>query len=61
MNERHGNPGNEGPVRDPRRQVQAAYWKRAHRDWRFWAGLVMMLAAITIFALSSDLVLLHHR
>jgi hypothetical protein len=20
------------------------HWKRAHRDWRFWVALVMMLA-----------------
>jgi hypothetical protein len=30
-------------------------WKRAHHDWRFWAGLVLMLTAITIYVLSDDL------
>jgi hypothetical protein len=34
------------------------YWKRAHHDWRFWVGLLSMLAAITIYALSDDLSLL---
>jgi hypothetical protein len=21
------------------------YWKRAHRDWRIWIGVIVMLAA----------------
>jgi len=25
------------------------YWKRAHHDWRFWIGLVLMLTAIAVY------------
>jgi hypothetical protein len=50
--------GNEGPEqanvahhvqRDPR-----PYWKRAHHDWRFWVGLVLMLTAMAIYVLSDN-------
>jgi hypothetical protein len=37
---------------------RSPYWKRAHHDWRFWVGLVLMLVAIAIYALSDDLALL---
>ncbi len=36
------------------------YWRRAHHDWRFWVGLIAMLAAITIYILSEDLAFLPH-
>jgi hypothetical protein len=32
-----------------------AYWKRAHRDWRVWVGVVVMLAALTIYIMTDDL------
>jgi hypothetical protein len=31
------------------------YWRRMHRDWRFWAGAFLMFAAVTIYVLSGDL------
>jgi hypothetical protein len=31
------------------------YWKRAHRDWRIWVGLFLMLAAIGIYVVTVDL------
>jgi hypothetical protein len=37
------------------------YWNRAHHDWRFWAGLLFMLAAMAIYVLSDDLALLPRR
>jgi hypothetical protein len=46
------------PVRNRTDHAQLPYWKRAHRDWRFWVGLVSMLAAITIYVMSDDLALL---
>jgi hypothetical protein len=54
------NHGNEGPERDRILHDHGPYWKRAHRDWRFWVGLVLMLAAITIYVLSEDLAFLPH-
>lgn len=31
------------------------YWKRAHTDWRFWVGVVLMFAAMMTYVLSLDL------
>jgi hypothetical protein len=31
------------------------YWKRAHTDWRFWIGVLLMLAAMIAYVLSDDL------
>lgn len=28
--------------------------KRLHKDWRVWAGVLLMLAAIAIYVLSLD-------
>jgi hypothetical protein len=33
----------------------APYWMRAHRDWRVWVGVVLMLAAMIIYLLTGDL------
>ena len=43
-----------------REEVSPAYWRRMHHDWRMWVGLVLMLAAITIYVLSEDLAWLPH-
>jgi len=34
------------------------YWSRAHRDWRFWIGVVLLSAAILIYVMSDDLALI---
>lgn len=31
------------------------YWKRAHTDWRFWVGVLLMFAAMLVYVLSDDL------
>jgi hypothetical protein len=31
------------------------YWKRAHHDWRFWIGMLLMMTAITVYLVSDDL------
>jgi hypothetical protein len=39
------------------------YWKRAHRDWRFWIAVFFIFAALAIYVLSDDLALVprsHH-
>jgi hypothetical protein len=72
----YGEHGNEGPEHKERHIVpenarqaeeQAAqeglappYWRRMHRDWRFWVALVLMLAAISIYILSENLAWLPH-
>jgi hypothetical protein len=69
----HGNEGSEHPKEHvvPENAEQAdkqaadrglppPYWTRMHRDWRVWVGLVLMLAAITVFILSQNLAWLPH-
>ncbi len=36
------------PARDP-------YWKRMHRDWRIWVGVVLMLTAMVVYIMTGDL------
>jgi hypothetical protein len=43
------------PARDSIRRQPEPYWKRAHRDWRMWVGLLFMLAVIPIYVMSNDL------
>ena len=31
------------------------YWTRAHRDWRVWVGVVLMLAAMMVYLMTNDL------
>ena len=49
----HGDP-NGGIVHRP-------YWTRAHRDWRVWVGVVLMLAAMIIYLMTNDLAWGPHR
>ncbi len=40
---------------DPGHHGQRPYWKRAHRDWRFWAGFFLVLLALGIYVGTNDL------
>jgi hypothetical protein len=31
------------------------YWRRAHRDWRLWAIVILMLAAMGVYLMTGDL------
>ena len=31
------------------------YWKRAHRDWRIWCFVILMLVAMFIYLATGDL------
>jgi hypothetical protein len=31
------------------------YWKRAHRDWRFWIGVLFMSVALIVYVMTVDL------
>jgi hypothetical protein len=50
-------PQRESLYHDPR----PAYWKRAHRDWWFWVGLVLTLTVVTLYVLRNGLPFLPHR
>ena len=45
----------EEPNRDNVHHGPRPYWKRAHRDWRFWVAVVLMFAAMIIYVMSDDL------
>ncbi|MDQ6829710.1 MAG: hypothetical protein M3081_12685 [Gemmatimonadota bacterium] len=32
-----------------------AYWRRAHRDWRFRIGVVLMLVAMAVYIMTENL------
>ena len=49
---RHNHEGNSGDSGEPE---PGPYWKRMHRDWRFWIGAVLMAAALAVYVLSGDL------
>lgn len=57
---KHHNRGNEGSEGARIPHVPRPYWRRAHHDWRFWIGLVLMLVAISIYVLSENLAFLPH-
>jgi hypothetical protein len=55
MSKRKHDHGNEGsndnrPHHDPQ-----PYWKRAHRDWRVYVAVFLMLAAMIIYLMTNDL------
>jgi hypothetical protein len=45
----------EGNSRDKREPDPSPYWRRMHRDWRFWVGAPSMATALVIYVLSGDL------
>jgi len=49
---RHNPEGNSGENGAP---SPGPYWKRMHRDWRFWVGAFLMATALTVYVLSGDL------
>jgi len=30
------------------------YWKHAHRDWRIWAAVVIMVGGMIIYVMTDD-------
>ncbi|MGA8940693.1 MAG: hypothetical protein WB439_16140 [Acidobacteriaceae bacterium] len=36
------------------------YWKRAHKDWKFWIGVILIAAAIAVYVGSLDLSTVAH-
>lgn len=50
----HGGP-HHGPHHNGADQKSVPYWKRAHRSWIFYVGIVLMLTAIMAYVMSFDL------
>jgi hypothetical protein len=36
-------------------ETRSPYWRRAHRDWRVWVAVIMMIAGMVIYVMSQDL------
>ncbi len=36
-------------------QTHSPYWKRAHRDWRIWVAVSLMIAGMVVYVASEDL------
>ena len=51
---KHNREGNSSDKGEP---DPGPYWRRMHRDWRFWFGALLMAAALAIYVLSGDLCL----
>jgi hypothetical protein len=41
--------------RNKGKRGHSSYWKFAHRDWRFWIGLVFIFGAMFIYLMTDDL------
>jgi len=60
MNEiKHHHP-QEGP-HPPKDETYVPYWKRAHKDWRFWVGVIFISVALVVYITSVDLALVPRR
>jgi len=56
MNEiKHSQHRDKGSNSDSVHHDHRPYWKRAHRDRRFWIAVFLMLAAMVIYVMSDDL------
>ena len=45
----------EGHSDDSGEPDPGPYWRRMHRDWRFWVGAIFMAVAIGVYIFSEDL------
>jgi hypothetical protein len=43
------------PESDSGQQDHRPYWKRAHRDWRIWVAVLLMIAGMIVYVMSEDL------
>ena len=52
---KHNHHGNEGSNGNRPHDDHRPYWKRAHRDWRLYVVVFLMLAAMIIYLMTDDL------
>jgi hypothetical protein len=53
MNDSKGSHQGYGSDHSSFHESHRPYWKRAHRDWRVWVGVFLMLVAMAIFVMSD--------
>ena len=46
-----------GPNGNAFHHAHIPYWKRAHSDWRFWFGVMLMFVAMIVYIMTGDLAL----
>ena len=52
---KHHHHPDEGPCPTVNHEYSVPYWRRAHRDRRFWIGVCFIFAAIAVYVMSVDL------
>jgi hypothetical protein len=56
MNELQNNhPSHGDPKGGPIHHGQPPYWRRAHRDWRVWFCVIVMLFAMVVYVATGGL------
>ena len=48
----------EGSEDDVAKKTHHPYWKRAHRDWRIWFAVFVMIVCMIIYAITIDFTML---
>jgi hypothetical protein len=59
--EHHGDHRHADTGPTPPHEQQVPYWKRAHKDWKFWVGAIFIAAALVIYVCTLDLSSVPHR
>ena len=54
-NQDHAPRPHEGTNATNPQHTHRPYWKRAHRDWRMWVLVLLMLACMGIYVMTGDL------
>jgi hypothetical protein len=49
---KHNREGSSGESGEP---DPGPYWRRMHRDWRFWVGALFMAGALAVYVLTDYL------
>jgi hypothetical protein len=45
----------EVPNNGKEHNAHGPYWKRAHRDWRIWVFVILMIGCMLIYIITGDL------
>lgn len=53
-NHQHERQEHEKKLQHREIDTSVPYWKRAHRDWRFWVALLLMLGAMVAYLITDD-------
>jgi hypothetical protein len=55
MNSKKHDAENQGAKPRDHAHSRHHFWKHAHRDWRVWVALVLMLAMILVYVTTNNL------